>query len=89
LKRSYRRILVDDRDDVRLVYLKGERELIARRMAARHEHFMPLALLDSQLEVLEEPGPEEHPLVVSVDAPPYEIAAQIIAALGLRRSAIA
>jgi len=42
LKRSYRNIAIGDRRDVVLVYLKGSRDLIGRRMAARHEHFMPV-----------------------------------------------
>src|ERR1700741_2635907 len=48
LKRSYRDIVIGDRHDVVLVYLKGSRNLVRRRMIARHEHFMPVALLDSQ-----------------------------------------
>ncbi len=87
LKRSYRNILIDGRQDVALVYLKGEMELIAHRMASRHEHFMPLALLQSQFDTLEEPGPEEHPLVVSIDAAPHDIADSIVAALHLQRAA--
>lgn len=83
LKRSYRAMLIGDRPDVRLVYLKGARELIARRMAARQGHFMPLALLDSQFETLEEPGPDEHPIVVSIDARPQDIAARVVAELHL------
>ena len=50
LKRSYRDIIIGDRPDVRLVYLKGRQDLIQRRMAARHDHFMPPTLLDSQFE---------------------------------------
>src|SRR5690242_21546270 len=42
--RRYRDILIGARTDVRLVYLKGSEELIARRMAARHGHFMPPSL---------------------------------------------
>ena len=41
-------------------------DLIAARMAARKGHFMPPALLDSQFATLEEPGPDEHPIVVSI-----------------------
>jgi carbohydrate kinase (thermoresistant glucokinase family) len=44
LKRSYRGIIIGDRPDVTLVYLKGLHDLIRRRMAARHEHFMPRQL---------------------------------------------
>ena len=54
LKRRYRDILIGDRADVRLVYLKGEETLIARRIATRHEHFMPRSLLHSQFEELED-----------------------------------
>ena len=44
LKRRYRDVLIGDRADVRLVYLKGDETLIARRIATRHEHFMPRSL---------------------------------------------
>ena len=44
LKRRYRDVLIGDRADVRLVYLKGDEALIARRIATRHEHFMPRSL---------------------------------------------
>ena len=84
LKRAYRQILIGDRRDVQLVYLSGNFELIAHRMAMRHEHFMPLALLQSQFDTLEPPGPDEHPLTVSIDASPQEIAAMIVAALRLQ-----
>ena len=56
LKRAYRDILVGERRDVRLVFLKGDSELIARRIAARDDHFMPASLLDSQFAALEEPA---------------------------------
>ncbi len=81
LKRAYRDILIGGRPDVRLVYLRGDRELIGRRMAARHGHFMPTSLLDSQFRTLEEPAPEENPLVVSVGATPQQIVAEIGEAL--------
>ena len=53
LKRRYRDVLVGDRADVRLVYLKGDEALIARRLATRHEHFMPRSLLHSQFDALD------------------------------------
>lgn len=68
LKRAYREILVHGRDDVRIVYLNGSRDLIARRLAARKDHFMPPALLDSQFDTLEAPGPKENPILVSIAA---------------------
>jgi carbohydrate kinase (thermoresistant glucokinase family) len=78
LKRSYRDIIIDGRSDVTLVYLKGSYDLIRRRMAARHEHFMPVALLDSQFATLQEPTPDEHPIIVDVGGRPAEIAAEIV-----------
>jgi gluconokinase len=77
LKREYRRIIIGDRSDVRLVYLKGERSLIAKRLAARHGHFMPPSLLQSQFDTLEEPGPDETAIVVPIGASPREIVDRI------------
>jgi carbohydrate kinase (thermoresistant glucokinase family) len=82
LKRAYRRILVGDRPEVRLVYLKGSRPLIHQRMAARPGHFMPLGLLDSQFATLEEPGPDERPVVVDVGGTPGQIVGEILHQLG-------
>lgn len=79
LKRRYRAVIVGNRADVQLVYLKGDIELISRRVATRHEHFMPASLLESQFEALEEPGPDEHPIVASIAPRPREIVTQILA----------
>jgi gluconokinase len=81
LKRRYRTVIIGNRPDVQLVYLKGDMELIGRRFAARHEHFMPPSLLQSQFDALEEPGPDEHPIVVSIEPRPREIVAKIVDAL--------
>ena len=78
LKRRYRTVIIGNRPDVRLIYLKGSMELIARRIAARHEHFMPQSLLRSQFEALEEPGPEERPIVMSIEPRPREIVSEIL-----------
>ena len=83
LKRVYRDIVTDtQRADVRLVYLKGEFELISARLAARKDHFMPPALLRSQFETLEDPAAEENAVAVPIDAPPEEIAAHALALMG-------
>jgi gluconokinase len=57
--------------------------LIAARLGGRTDHFMPPALLASQFEALEEPQPEERPVIVSVAEAPARIAATIITQLGL------
>jgi gluconokinase len=79
LKRKYRRLLLDGRPDVRLIYLEGEMPLISRRMARRLNHFMPASLLESQFEALEEPDPKEWPMVVSVHTSPRRIVERILA----------
>jgi carbohydrate kinase (thermoresistant glucokinase family) len=86
LKRAYRDILVGERRDVRIVYLKGGRDLIARRLAARDGHFMPPSLLDSQFTTLEEPQLDEHPIVVSIVPHPDEIVEEIIKRLDVDAS---
>ena len=83
LKRGYRGILIGDRADVRLIYLKGDETQIARRIATRHEHFMPRSLLHSQFEGLEEPGPDENPIIVSIEPPPRAIVARILSAMNV------
>ena len=78
LKRSYRQIVIGDRPDVRLVYLRGGHDLIAARVAQRTGHFMPESLLQSQFDALEEPGPDENPLIVDIGPPPGDIADEIV-----------
>jgi gluconokinase len=87
LKRAYRDILVGARRDVRIIFLKGDRDLIARRVAARADHFMPSALLDSQFKALEEPKADEHPVTVSIVPHPREIVETIVSELGLDHAA--
>jgi gluconokinase len=85
LKRAYRDILVGERPDVQIVFLKGDRELIARRLAARDAHFMPPSLLDSQFAALEEPQADERPIVVSIVPHPREIVENIVRELAKRK----
>ena len=85
LKRSYRDIIIGDRAGVTLVYLKGSRDLIGRRLAARHGHFMPPALLDSQFATLQEPTPDERPIIVDVAGRPAAIVADILRQLEQRQ----
>jgi carbohydrate kinase (thermoresistant glucokinase family) len=83
LKRVYRDIVTNKQSaDVRLVYLKGDFDLIEARLRARKGHFMPPALLQSQFAALEQPAEDEHALTVSIDATPEEIAEQVMGTLG-------
>jgi len=75
LKRSYRDRLRRAAPDLRLVHLQGAPRLIAERLAARRDHYMPPSLLQSQLDVLEPPQPDEQALVLDVDAAPAALIA--------------
>jgi carbohydrate kinase (thermoresistant glucokinase family) len=66
LKRAYRDITIGKRAGVRLIYLKGDEHVIHDRIVLRQHQYMPPSLLHSQLETLEEPTADEHPLVVTV-----------------------
>jgi carbohydrate kinase (thermoresistant glucokinase family) len=82
LKESYRAILVGERRDVAVVYLKADFETIAARLNARTGHFMNKGLLRSQFETLETPRgltAEGHSPVIEVNAdlPPAEIVEKI------------
>jgi gluconokinase len=85
LRRVYRDVLIGDRSDsVRLIYLKGSKDLIASRMTGRQGHFMPAALLDSQFAALEEPLADERPIVVSITKRPDRIVSEIMSELHLQ-----
>ena len=77
LKRAYRRIIIGDKKDVTLVYLRGDPALIRRRLNERRHHFMPASLLDSQFATLEEPGADEHPIVLDAAESAPELVAEV------------
>ena len=79
LKRSYRDVLREGAGKVRLIYLRGERELLAERLAGRTGHFMPPALLDSQLAALQDPAPDEAAWVCDIGQDPRDIVAELVA----------
>ena len=83
LKRSYRDVLRGGASDVRFVFLRGDRALIASRLAGRRGHFMNASLLDSQFATLEPPSPDEDPWVCDITESPQEI----VASLATRASA--
>lgn len=66
LKRAYRKITIGDREGALLVYLRADEPLIAAQLAQRKHRYMPESLLHSQFETLEEPTPDEHPIVVPI-----------------------
>lgn len=77
LNEEYRRILMDGLN-VKLVYLRGSKELIARRLRHRTGHFAGEAILDDQFAVLEEP---RDAIVVDIAEEPERIVEEILSKL--------
>lgn len=73
LKQKYRDMLSRD-CDVKIVYLKGEFDLIHGRIQQRQGHFMRPEMLQSQFADLEEPADA---IVVDVSGPPEKIVEEI------------
>lgn len=65
------------------VLLALDHDTIARRMATRSGHYMPVALLDSQLATLEPPTADERALTLDSTRPPDELVAAVRAWLRL------
>ena len=86
LKRAYRDRLSGDAGDVRFVFLHGDQALLADRLSRRTGHFMPPALLTSQLATLEPPTADENPIAIDITLPLQAQIAAVITALGLEPS---
>jgi carbohydrate kinase (thermoresistant glucokinase family) len=87
LKRSYREVINPRHAGVVFVFLHGSRATIAGRLESRGSHFMPAALLQSQLDDLEPPADDEQALSFDVAAPPDTITQAVMAQLGLENRA--
>ena len=81
LKRAYRERLARGHGDLRIVYLRGDYDAISSRLAGRTGHYMPLALLKTQFDALEEPGDDERPLILDIEESPEAMVDAIILAL--------
>ena len=77
LKRRYRDMLRSGDVSLVFVHLDGDPALIAERMKRRTGHFMPEALLDSQLRDFEPLAPDERSVRVDIAADPDEIVERI------------
>lgn len=87
LKRTYRDIIRSGDPSVVFVHLHGTRELLASRMAARPAHFMPLSLLDSQLETLEGLQADEAGAVMDIATPVGQIVDAVVSMVDANRAA--
>ena len=66
-----------------MVFLHATRAVLEARLRARHGHFFPAALLDSQLADLQDPEPAEGVVVVEATTRPEQAVDVIIARLHL------
>jgi gluconokinase len=76
LREKYRRHLRIN-DNVKLVFLRGDYELIANQLRKRRGHFMDSNLLQSQFDDLEEPQKEEDAIVIELGRTPRELVREI------------
>lgn len=81
LRRVYRDVLRAAGGDVVHVHLALPRGDLADRLARRAGHFMPPALLDSQLAVLEPLAPDERGVTVEATGDPDQVLALVLGAL--------
>lgn len=82
LRRSYRDRIRRHADGVRFLFLDGPFELIARRMAQRVDHYMPVTLLESQFSTLERPDTAETDVLrLDIDRPVHELVDAAVHAL--------
>ncbi len=81
LKRAYRVQLTAARPQLRIVFLRGSQAVIAARVARRQHHFMPSSLLASQFADLQEPGADEHSIIIDIDQPVEAQVEEIMRAL--------
>jgi len=82
LRRAYRDLLRSFAPDLQIVHLVGTREELAARMRHREGHFMPVALLDTQLATLEPLGADEAGVEIDAMRPPDDIVASALSTLG-------
>lgn len=75
LKSAHRAVLAGDEPGVCTVHLTGSPALVAERLAHRQGHYMPAALLPSQLRELEPPTGMP---AVDVDAPVDDVVDRVL-----------
>jgi len=61
------------------IHLEGEQQLIADRINARSDHFMPASLLDSQYLTLEAPSENDTIININIEPPLESVIANAIA----------
>ncbi|HEY0063682.1 MAG TPA: gluconokinase [Telluria sp.] len=78
LKRRYRDLLREGDPALRFAHLHGPRNLIAERLSARRDHYMPPLLLDSQLATLEPLEADEQGISLDIRHAPAQLVQAIL-----------
>ena len=82
LKEKYRKVLSGGINiPLFWIFLRGNYELIQKRMQARTDHYMPPSLLASQFEALEIPG---QAITIDISDEPDKIVESIISKLAVK-----
>jgi gluconokinase len=76
LRRSYRDLIRESAPNTFFIHLDDDRALIADRLSKRAGHFMPPALLESQIATLDPLLPDEHGARCTNTGAPAAVAAQ-------------
>lgn len=85
LRRAYREALLPEgvRQHACIVYLRVSAAELAQRLRTRVGHFAQVDLLDSQLETLEEPEPDERVITLDGERPVPELVHEIRRSCGV------
>ncbi|PST84583.1 gluconate kinase [Pedobacter yulinensis] len=81
LKKSYRDLLRSGAPGLYFLYLHADKTVLRSRLAQREGHYMPLSLLDSQLETLEPPVNEDRAVIIDAMVGQDEVIAACLQAL--------
>ncbi|MCX6498828.1 MAG: gluconokinase, GntK/IdnK-type [Arthrobacter sp.] len=81
LRRSYRDAIRAKAPDTVFLHLQGSKDVLGTRLEGRSGHFMPAALLESQLATLEPLEADEGGITVDIAAPVQQVVAQALATL--------
>lgn len=83
LRRTYRDVLRQADGEVWFIHALPSAEVVRQRITRRRGHFMPAALLQSQLDLLEPLEEDEPGVVVDSDGSPRQVVEEAVRRLGL------
>lgn len=82
LKRSYRDTLLSGHPTAMIIFLAVSKEELTSRLTGRSGHFFPVRLMESQLDIMEPPEPDEKQVrTVVAEGSPVVTVSKIIAML--------